>query len=597
MKKTTLSLITLLTTLFSLDAQEVAFKQRLSSDKTTVRGDITFLSNNIVNRQDASFTANDPYSGNEGNNQLNMQYIDVDNDATTFSSSSATLSLPSCSKIVYAGLYWSALYPYETWEGEEPRAGNYSSIKFKLPGQEYLDISSDEILYDNGIATQRPYVCYKDMTSIMSTLSDSNGEYTAANIRGTVGLDSFGLGSAAGWVLVIVYENSNESEKHISLFDGFSTIDGTSNTDVLFSNVNSISTGDVKVKAFVAALEGDQSVTGDRFQIKGTNGVYTNISNGINVENNLFNSSITQNDSHFTSRVPASTNTLGFDADLFEVNNENNALIANNQNTIEARFTTEGDVYFPFLSAISVEKSAATPLSINNINVIATGTLASGKIEIEATGGFTGYFYSLNGDDYKESNSFLDLDQGIYSILVKDANGCISDAVEVTVEKIDIDNSVNQVSGSLEATYKNADAYQWIDVDTNERISGATQDSFTPSKSGSYQLEMEITQTSSRGVNSNSTQKVLSPVAQFDAGVLSVNDVEEKIIKAHPNPASDKLILSSELIGKQFKIYSILGNEVQSDKFLSDEIYVNKLAKGVYILKVEGYQAIKFLKK
>ncbi|MFY7670362.1 T9SS type A sorting domain-containing protein [Tenacibaculum sp. MEBiC06402] len=603
MKKTILPLLIISTSLFSLNAQDVAFKQRLSSDKTTVRGNITVISNNILNREDTNFTSNDAYSGDGANGQLNMQYIDVDNDDTTFSSSSATLNLPSCSKVVYAGLYWSAIYPYETWEGEESRSGNYSNIKFKLPGQDYVNISSDEIIYDNGITTQKPYVCYKDMTSELTSLSDPNGDYYAANIRATVGQDSNnGLGGTAGWVLVLVYENSNETEKHISLFDGFSTIDGASDGNVVFSGVNAIPTGKVKVKALVAALDGDQSISGDSFQIKNTNGVYLNISNAINAENNLFNGTISQFNDHVTTRVPASTNTLGFDVDLFEVFNTDNSIVSNDQNTIEVRFTTGGDVYWPFLSAITVEQAEATPLNVNNINVVSSGNVASGKIEIDATGGFTGYQYSINGTEYKDSDSFRDLSEGTYSITVKDANGCVSESVDVVIDKIDIDNSVSQISETLEASFKTANSYQWIDVDTNERITGATQVTFAPTKSGNYQVEMEITQTATKvvgktTVNKSNTQIVLSPVVAFNSGVLSVNDLEGKIIKAHPNPASDKLILSSELIGKQFKIYSILGKEVQSDKFFSDEIYINKLAKGVYILKVEGYQAIKFLKK
>ncbi|MCH2035060.1 MAG: T9SS type A sorting domain-containing protein [Tenacibaculum sp.] len=603
MKKTILPLLILSTSLFSLNAQDVAFKQRLSSEKTTVRGNITVISNNILNREDTNFTSNDAYSGNGANGQLNMQYIDVDNDDTTFSSSSATLNLPSCSKVVFAGLYWSAIYPYETWEGEEARSGNYSNIKFKLPGQDYVNISSDEIIYDNGISTQKPYVCYKDITSELTSLSDPNGDYYAANIRATVGQDSNnGLGGAAGWVLVLVYENSNETEKHISLFDGFSTIDGANDGNVVFSGVNAILTGNVKVKALVAALDGDLSISGDRFQIKDTNGVYSNISNGINAENNLFNGTISQFNDHVTTRVPASTNTLGFDVDLFEVFNTDNSIVANNQNTIEARFTTGGDVYWPFLSAITVEKAEATPLSVNAINIVSSGNVASGKIEIDATGGFTGYQYSINGTEYKDSNSFRDLSEGTYSITVKDANGCVSESVPVVIDKIDIDNSVSQVSETLEASFKTANSYQWIDVDTNERITGATQATFTPTKSGNYQVEMEITQTATKvvgktTVNKNNTQIVLSPVVAFNSGMLSVNDIDQKILKAYPNPASERIILPSELINLDYKIYSVVGQEVQSSKISSEEIKIEKLSKGIYILRINGYQPLRFVKK
>ena len=52
--------------------------------------------------------------GDETSNNNNMQYVDIDNDANTWNSSSANLVLstenganPACSNIVYAGLYWT----------------------------------------------------------------------------------------------------------------------------------------------------------------------------------------------------------------------------------------------------------------------------------------------------------------------------------------------------------------------------------------------------------------------------------------------------------------------------------------------------------
>src|SRR5690606_15025923 len=48
------------------------------------------------------------YGNNTGNNE-SMRYVDIDNDANTFNSSSAALMIPdaNCSEIIYAGLYWT----------------------------------------------------------------------------------------------------------------------------------------------------------------------------------------------------------------------------------------------------------------------------------------------------------------------------------------------------------------------------------------------------------------------------------------------------------------------------------------------------------
>mgnify|MGYP001791369768 CR=1 FL=1 len=400
MKKLILSISIFLTSLLNIKAQDVPFTQRLSSGGITVKGDVTFVSNNILNREDSSFSPNDPFNGNGSNGQLNIQYIDVDNDPTTFSSSSSILNVPTCSRVVYAGLYWSAVFPYETWEAEQSRPGDYRNIKFKLPGKDYQDITSDEVIYDNGIATQRPYVCYKDMTAEVSSLSNPNGDYFAANIRGTVGFDAFnGLGGAAGWVLVVIYENETETTKNISLFDGFATIDGTNNADVIFSGIRTTPAGPVRVKTLVATLEGDQSFIGDRYQIKGSNGFYTDLTNQTNPQDNFFNSSITQNGDYVIDRNPSSENTLGFDVDLFEINNPGNAIIANNQTSIEARFTTNGDVYWPFLNAIAVEVSEPDLRVVSTVDDGAGNDLSGSVLSLGTDFWYNLQFQNIGNDD------------------------------------------------------------------------------------------------------------------------------------------------------------------------------------------------------
>ncbi|MFY7710828.1 hypothetical protein ACOSQB_09405, partial [Tenacibaculum sp. MEBiC07804] len=379
-----------------LKKPDVAFTQRLATGGVNVQGNITFVGNNILNRDtdnsfydfnyynpntntiggdvNTSITPDDPYDSdlvidfsgsyffiNNGN--FFMDYIDIDDiegiseNGTTFSSSKSTLALPNCSRVIYAGLYWAGVYPYDTWEDAGSREGDYRDIKFRLPGQGYQDITADEVIYDNGIATQRPYVCYKDVTTDVQALSDPNGDYYAANIRATTGWDSSnGLGGSAGWVLVVIYEDSTQSSKNISVFDGFSTVDGTNNADISFSGFTTIPSGPVRTQFLTATLEGDTYISGDSFQVEDTSGTYNDISTtNTNPANNFFNGSITQYDNFVTTRNPDSENTLGFDIDLFDLSNPSNTVIANNQTSLDARFTTAGDVYWPFLIGMAIE--------------------------------------------------------------------------------------------------------------------------------------------------------------------------------------------------------------------------------------------------
>ena len=96
---------------FALTAQvKVPFKQRTSvytPDKKiyNIKGDFQMIGNSNLTLS--------PYDEN-GNNSGNMAYVDIDNNPQTLNSSSATLTFstenganPACSKIIYAGLYWT----------------------------------------------------------------------------------------------------------------------------------------------------------------------------------------------------------------------------------------------------------------------------------------------------------------------------------------------------------------------------------------------------------------------------------------------------------------------------------------------------------
>ncbi len=366
------------------NAQEaVPFTPRLDGGNIEVRGDIIFVGNNILNRaSEANPTeANTAYSGTANNNSLWMEYIDIDGDVDTFSSSSAELNLTdiSCSKIIYAGLYWAATYPNErSTEGGASFSGtnrieDWNEIKFKIPSGTYIDLiadtatdpigEEDDIIFDgydytdiNNSFKDSPYICYKNVTDIVNTNTNPNGEYTVANIRATKGIRNGS--SSAGWVMVIIYENPTESGKFISTFDGYAGLSGAvGNVDV---DVNGFKTlpnpFPVNARIGVGALEGDRGITNDRFYLKAnSNATFTNLSTVLNPDNNFFNSTITTNDTQVATRTPYGTNTLGIDLDLFNLTNPSESVLPNDETGATLRFTSSGDGYGAFLTSFSVE--------------------------------------------------------------------------------------------------------------------------------------------------------------------------------------------------------------------------------------------------
>jgi len=341
--------------------------------QNNIKGDLTFIANNIVNRDGGtgSTEPEDPYNatGNSStyNDWLNQQYIDVDSDPTTFSSSSATFAFPNpnCNLIRYAGLYWSATYPSEQ-AGQAlgtNRQNDFNQVRLMVPGGTYVDVVADQVLYDGftsgdpSVTQNSPYACYADVTALLTALPDPSGDYTVANVRSVVGSLSPGGGAAAGWTLVIVYENPTLTGKLITTYDGFARVRSANPTvDINYTGFNTIPAGPVRANIGAAALEGDNRITGDRMQISAaTIPGFTTISNGVNPANNFFNSNITLDGVITTNRNPNSVNTLGYDTDMFLLNNPGNSVIPNSETAATLRFTSSGDQYYPFFNSFNIE--------------------------------------------------------------------------------------------------------------------------------------------------------------------------------------------------------------------------------------------------
>src|SRR5258705_9618571 len=148
---------------------------------------------------------------------FDMQVLGL-TDQGTHNSTTADLNVPSCSNVLFAGLYWGA--------GEGSNVGNTAWItgettcKLKLPGSgTYTTITSTQTDYWNNVLiagyAHTGYQCFKDITSLVNAASP-NGTYTVANVLSPVGLiDAYG-----GWTIVIVYTNPSLPSRNLTVFDG-----------------------------------------------------------------------------------------------------------------------------------------------------------------------------------------------------------------------------------------------------------------------------------------------------------------------------------------------------------------------------------------
>lgn len=333
----------------TINAQNLKpFTPRFDRD---LKGDILLIGNNILNRDTNSADPNDPYNGSGQNGSRDMQYIDIDGDATTYNSSSATLDVPTisdgCYRIAYAGLYWSGIL-------QSGSRSDIDKVKLKLPTGGYQNITG-QVIYDadpTPITGAKPYASYADITTLVQGLANPQGIYTVADVVTSTGSNG-GMGLSAGWSIFIVYEDPNLVSKSVVTFDGFSGIGGATTLDVPITGFRTIPVGPVRAKFAFTALEGDQDITGDYLQINGNT-----ISTADRATNNFFNSSITDIAGPMNGagqRNPNGSNTLGYDAGIITNFNPTNNVIANNATNATIRLGSTGDVYFYFFNAFAVD--------------------------------------------------------------------------------------------------------------------------------------------------------------------------------------------------------------------------------------------------
>jgi len=317
----------------------VPFEKRYET--SGINGDLTIIGNSILGP-----SSDTPYYGTDLNNNINMVYVDIDGDPTTYSSSSATFTTSSCNRVVYAGLYWGAY--------SAPTTPANNVVKFKIPGGAYQIITAD--ITDPVKRENLDLIYYKDVTAIVQTNTNPNGNYFVADVTSTLGTQN-----SAGWSLVLVYEDATESRKFISTFDGFSAVTNSPNNQVNFSYSGFVTPplGPVEGRVGVAAMEGDLGLVGDhmRFRADG-NASFTDLYDAESPSNNFFNSKITDNGVIVSARNLNSTNTLGWDQKLLNLTdlNPGNSLIGNNETgaTVQVTNNVGGDWIFTFLNTFAI---------------------------------------------------------------------------------------------------------------------------------------------------------------------------------------------------------------------------------------------------
>ena len=173
--------------------------------------------------------------------------------------------------------------------------------------------------------------------------------------------------------------------------------------------------------------------------------------------------------------------------------------------------------------------------------------------------------------------------------LVYTQGGCASAPEISTVTVLPAPaNGVTTVGGTMTSLQSGA-AYQWLDCNAGMGIiSGATSQSYTPSSSGTYAVQVSL-----GGCTDTSTCNVI-----MITGIAEANNFGLSI---YPNPANEWINVDNRT-GQilSYEISDVLGNAVLSGRLVvgTSTIDVAKFAKGLYFLKTgkDGNQVIKIVK-
>ena len=408
-----------LVTLFTATAQNKPFVPIFNE---TIKGDMIVVGNSILNI--GNYPANSAYTGSHAHNaRITLNYADIDNDTSTFNSSSAVVVEPASTctkKVKKAYLYWSAAYTEERVKYQtNPKLerSKFKNVKFKVGNGAYHDLVGTAVFDDNVVLSstgyggadkgQKAYVYRTEVTNLLSGIGNT---YTVANIQAPNGYEDSGVGYAAGWTLVIVYEDPARESRNVTLFDGFSVVKSGVSPNIRISGFKTVPSGPVRAKIGFAALEGELGITGDQLWINGKQLTSVPARDG----NNFFNSKITNEAGANINRSPASTNLLGFDAGIFNLPNNNKDILANGATSATINPRTVQDSYYPFFFAFNVEVIAphvvmdkrvfnATNQDITNATTVKLGDQIRYRIR----------FKNIGNDDAKDLKIVDKLPQGL----------------------------------------------------------------------------------------------------------------------------------------------------------------------------------------
>ncbi|WP_434657376.1 hypothetical protein [Sulfurimonas sp. NW9] len=302
------------------------FTIRNPDDTRNIRGNVKIIGNTVLCEKDSNGQCKET---SDPNNNTTLSYI-KEVDGFINASKAKISGIPDTAEVVWAGFYAQG-YTNESLE----------TVRADLNSQPMYLIAPDNTLFPlyPEVIDSLQWVGYTYSTfSTVNALigkkgSEINGWWTGANIKASEGKDT-SLGYFGAWTLVVIYKDSSESFRNITVFDGYTNISSYNREETIdLSGFLTPKAGDINSTFSFFAGEGDIAYTGDElyfngYQIGNSNNVMYSHTSGFEKE-------------------PSLTNNFGIDIQNIDIGTSGADLLGYKDTSATVRFTSSGDSYYP----------------------------------------------------------------------------------------------------------------------------------------------------------------------------------------------------------------------------------------------------------
>ncbi|MFB9328409.1 hypothetical protein ACFFSY_20960 [Paenibacillus aurantiacus] len=305
-------------------------------------------------------------------------------------SSSAILTLPAGSTVLYAELIWGGSYINGN---VDLSAFINNAVTFTTPAGTF-SISPDSAT-SNTVNLGNGAFAYTRSAIVTTQVQQAGaGTYTTGNVVGTIVINNDSTANHAGWTLGVIYNNPSLPFRNMSLRAGAVLVQSTSaSVSTTLTGFATPLSGTLGGRALFSAQEGDANRTGDQalfgptaataVALSGPNNFATNFfASQINGDTGTLSTTGTFGTRNQTNGTPG-TNIVGGRQGWDITNVDVSARLVNNQSSAVLILTTSGDAYVLNANAIQININAPNVTLAKSANV--SGAIVGDVITYTAT--------------------------------------------------------------------------------------------------------------------------------------------------------------------------------------------------------------------